>query len=459
MTECAENHPNKDSCLSFVTRFLKNPIVSILVVGLAVRLALGFVATYGYDVYSWALIIENFESGNGLYGLVGYNYAPPWGYILGVISVFQDLLGVGVVGVRPTDALPIEQYTEWFLTANITSTAFNLTVKIATFVCDIAVGYLVYWIVMHFTGDRKKSTIAFAVWFLCPFVITVGAVGGMFDSFTALMTLMCVIFLIKDRYLLAGMMFGAAALMKFFPAILVFLLVAYILTKHTGRGIAAKNVLTAAAGALAVVAVLLLPQILDGTLASCFSFLTARAGSNIGSGLGSIERYGTMAAYLGILAASFLLARRLRKDPGRDMDMTMLLLVAVNICILLLFPSTPQYIVLLMPFLAILLVMSDRRLRIPLAVLIVGTTMFSLAGNATLLISLATFTDMISMSSVMGAAEWFQAPVLGLSKMGWLYYGGAVLQYVGTAAVFWTLVRGTDFNGASLRLSPGKELG
>ncbi len=67
--------------------FLCRRILLFVVMGLAVRLVVGCVLTYTFDVTSWARIITNFETGNGLYGLDGYNYSPPWGYVLGTFSV------------------------------------------------------------------------------------------------------------------------------------------------------------------------------------------------------------------------------------------------------------------------------------------------------------------------------------------------------------------------------------
>ena len=57
----------------------------------------------------------------------------------------------------------------------------------------------------------------------------------MFDTFTVLLTLLTVIFLMRDRYLLAGMCLGTAALMKIFPGVFVFVMIAYVILKHRGE--------------------------------------------------------------------------------------------------------------------------------------------------------------------------------------------------------------------------------
>lgn len=416
-------------------RFLVRNIILMVVIGLIARYVLGFLMTYNYDVHSWALIMENIESGNGLYGLAGYNYAPPWGYILGSISVVAGFVGVDVYGMIPTEALPLLDYTDWFFTSYITSIEFNMLVKTILFMFDLIAGYMIWWIVSDRTGDRRKAEIAFGLWFLCPFVIAVSSVGGMFDSLSASLTMMCIVFVIRDRNLLAGIVLGIAALMKLFPAFLIFILIAYIFTKETNKVVAVKKTILSAAGVMTSAGVLLLPQIITGDLSSCFAFLTSRATDNIGSGLGDIERYGTVTAYVVILIVSILLGIHFHKKEKKNPDSRILIYILLNLTVVFLFPSTPQYMLLLAPFLIMQIVLVDEHFKIPYMVLAIGTTMFALACNAVNLMSLAEFSGIISVDTVLWAIEWFQTPFIGISGMRILYYGGAIIQYIGTLSI------------------------
>lgn len=421
--------------------FLCRNILIMIVVGLAVRLVLGFLLTYTFDVHSWALIIGNFESGEGLYDQSGYNYTPPWGYVLGTFSVIAEFLGLDVFGERFTEAFPVEGYDGWFFSASVPSVAFALSVKLMFFICDIAVGYLIYWIVRERTGDQRRSEIGFALWFLCPFVIAVGAIGGMFDTIVILMTLLCVVFVMRDRFLLAGLFIGAAALMKIFPGVLVFVLIAYVLLKTATRSVGVRNVAIAVIGAVVAVVVLLIPQILDGTLDSVFGFLISRAGDGMGTGNGSIITYASTIVYVVILILSIVIARGMVRRGG-DPDRALLTMLLLNTAVLFLYPSTPQYILLMAPFLIIQIVLSDRKYVVPYTILAVGTTLFSLGGNATFLLSVSGFTDLIDMGSVVAATDWFLTPMfLGVSPVQIVYYTGGVLQYLGTLATLWTYIR------------------
>lgn len=422
-------------------RFLTRNIIVIIVLGLILRYTLGFFLTYNYDVHSWALIMENIESGNGLYDLAGYNYAPPWGYILGSASVLTGLLGVDVYGILSTSSLFLEDYTGWFFTSYITSIEFNITIKSILFLFDLLAGYLVWWIVSERTCDTRKSEIAFGLWFLCPFIIAVSSVGGMFDSLSALMTMMCIVFVMRDRNILAGVMIGTAALMKLFPGLLIFVLIAYIIVKNRDRAVAVRKIALSATGVMVALAVLLLPHVISGDLSSCFAFLTSRATDNIGTGLGDIERYGTVAAYLLIITASVLLGVRFIKKPHEDAEKDLFKYVLINLGVVFLFPATPQYMLLLAPFLIMHMIWMDGRLRIPYIILCIGTTMFALASNAVNLMSLAEFSDIIDMEAVIWGIELFQTRVMGICGMDLLYYGGAVIQYIGTITLMIVLYR------------------
>lgn len=415
--------------------------VAILVVGLAVRLVLGTVLTYTYDVHSWALIISNIESGNGLYGINGYNYAPPWGYVLGLISVVGEFFGIDFFGERVTDAFPVEDMSPFF-SAYVTSIGFNLMIKISIFIAEILVGYLIYWIIRDMTGDKKKALIGFGLWYLCPFVITVSSVGGMFDALPVMITLLCVIFVMKEKYWLGGVMMGVAALMKMFPAFLIFVLIGYILAKHRGDGTGPRHVVEAAVGVVVIAAVMLAPDIIQGNLADCFSFITSRATSDVGSGLGDVERYITVAAYVLLLLASVVMGLYMNRSGKEGLDRRLLSVLMLNTAVLFLYPATPQYILLLMPFLAIQIVLTDRRYLAPLGVLMVGTTMFSIYCWAADLMSIGAFTDIVGMDAVMGLVNAFGSPLIGgLTGFDVLYYTGSVIQYIGVAMVAITYIK------------------
>ena len=414
---------------------LKHPILLIVVIGLAARFVLAPLLTYNFDFSGWALVLKNIQADYGLYDIYGYYYSPPWGYILAVFSKLTNLLGLSVFGGQSIDALSVEWY-DWYFDATVTTPAFNLLLKTPIILGDLLAGYLIYWLVMDLTDDRKKATLAFAVWFLCPFVITVGCIGGQFDSLSAVFTLLTVIFIRKNRYVLAGMMFSLAFLTKLFPAILIFVFVAYIYRRHSEEGNWVKYLLRAVLGFLIATVVMLLPNILNGNVGDCFAFLTNRVSDGLGGSTSEYTQYLTVVAYLAIAAIALLLAKQMIRSK-RDLSYDFLFFGLLTLTVLFLYPSAPQYILLLFPFMILWFVLCDPSIKRPIVLMIIGTTLFSVASNFTLLLSVANYTDFVSISGLLSLIDMYQRPVLGLSVMGWQYYAGGVMQLVSTV---WLLV-------------------
>lgn len=440
MTEDSITSTIKD--WSITRGFLKHPLVYLALLGLIIRIVLGLLLTYNFDVSHWATVMENIRSGNGLYELDGYYYSPPWGYILAFISSIGDLLGVGDFGARVLDALSVEQFTEWHFTATLTTLSFNILVKMPLFICDIAVAYVIRWIVLERTEDIKKANYGFAIWIMCPLVIVISSINGMFDTISVLMVLLCVVFLMKDNCFMAGMMFGLAVLTKFFPIFLIFMLIAYVLVKHKDDGMAIKKLGVSLIGAVLIILIVLLPNILDGNVLEAFSFITNRASSGLDSGLGVFDRYGTILAYVAFILASIWISFAFYKGKfGKGpLDHRFMLFLFVNLAVLFLYPSTPQYILLLLPFLIYLAITVDRRFWLSFVMIAFGSTMFAISCNFTLLLSLGAFTDIISVGTLMPLIDVFQIPMfMGMSWMEMIYYLGGITQYLATIYIFYVL--------------------
>ena len=432
----AEEDSKRRSCI--VKGFLKHPLIWVTVIGLLIRVILGFFMTFSFDFSHWALVVENVRSGNGLYNLDGYYYTPVWGYLLSFISSIGDLIGVGDLGAKIVDVLLIAENSDGHVTATLTTLSFNMLVKIPLFICDIAVAYLIRWLILWRTKDKKKANWAYVLWFLCPLVIVVSSVNGMFDNFSVLMILLSVVLLIKNKYFLAGTMFGMAVLTKFFPAFFIFIFVAYILAKHKDDGTVIKNLGAAALGAAMISLVILLPNILEGNVTEAFSFLTSRADSGMGLGWGVIESYGTMLAYAAFLVVSAYIALCMYKEKRirGPLDQRFMFFMFLNTAVLFLYPSTPQYILLLLPFLIYAFLTADKRFKKPLIMLSVGATVFSLSTTFMLLLSAGAFSGMFTVDQLSPLIDMTLQPIVfGINFMHLMYIGG-VVQYIATIYIF-----------------------
>lgn len=427
-----------------------HPLITIAVIGIVMRLLIMPFFTTAYDSNFWALIIRNFESGDGLYGLEGYYYTPIWGYFLGFWTLIQEsFLSIDILGARIPEVLAINSFTDWFFTSTITTVSFNFWVKIPFVISDLVMSWLLFWIIKEKTGDQKKAILGFGLCFLCPLTVCITSVSGMFDTFSVVMTLLCVILVYRGKYFFGGAMFSMAVLTKFFPAFLIFILVAYIIKKHRSDGLAMRNFLMLAAGMVISFVILMLPQILDGTVIESFSFISNRAGDGgvSDSVIDFIMSKRAVIMYLIVILLSFVLAVRMyRKDDSPDLFKYCFIVSAF----VFLYPPAPQYLVLLIPFLVYYLLIYNPKMRVSWLIISVGSVIFVMAGNAALLLSAGVYTDVISIDFVMDMVYAFQTPVAGTSWMGILYYVGGFIQYAGILSIFWYLYREKG-NGSFLR--------
>ena len=391
---------------------LRHPVFLIATAGIAVRLLIFPFAEVGYDADCWAVIIRNLESGQGLYRLEGYYYTPVWGYSLSFQSVMQELfLHIDVMGRRVPEAFPVETYSVWW-SANATSVTFNFFLKIPFLISDLIVGYLIYWLIKDLTKDMKKAVIGFALWFLSPLVICVTSISGMFDTFSVLFALLCVIMVRKDKLFLGGVLFVFAVLTKFFPIYLIFILLAYIIVKHRDDGKALRSVIIAAAGALTAFFVLMAPQIAGGELSESFLFLTSRATNenHFGSFADILLNPAVIAGAAGI-AVSAILGYLLTKKSKETLDGSFFKYALLIMLSVFISPGLPQYLVLLIPFLAIYTVTADSRFKWCWLLVSVGGTMFIIARYFDLFLSLGAFTDIVSLDRIISLAEWSNTPI------------------------------------------------
>ena len=403
-------------------------IAAVIIIGIVLRLVIGYFLTYNYDVYHWALTISNFEAGNGLYDVAGYYYSPVWGYILAVFAQFSELFGVGLLGERFPELLFTEDIDVMFRnSAFVTAPALNIAVTVMMTVFDLINMYIVFGIVRDVFGDIRKAKICASIWFLCPFVIAVGAAGGMFDTISVTLTLLSVYLLIKDHELLAGMLFTSAVLLKFFPVFLIFLLVAYIIVKHRDewRPRLAKAVI----GAAAMAVIILIPQMMQGHLMDCFAFLLSRATTGGDSIIDILVRYEGIIIFSIITVIQIYLSIRFVKKDRKEVDRDFMTYMFLGALAIFVNPASPQYVLLLTPFLIIAMINRDRRLIIPFAVLCIGTTIFELTPLAMDLTSIAFYTDFLPIGSWLSFFDMFSGELAGMSPIDlWAIVGG-VIQY------------------------------
>ena len=263
--------------VSKVLEFLKRPLTVMLALGLAVRLILMPLLSFELDLGYWLRITGLLDAGFGLYDTPGYYYTPIWGYLVALFSTLGDLLGVTDLATFVPALTP---YTTGLidLSEYVVSPAYAVLMKAPIVIADTVTAFLLYDLVKGLSGDRRKAEWAFGLWYLCPFIILISSVHGMFDSISAMLILLTITFINKRNYFFGGVAFALAVLTKYFPAFLIFFLVAYVFRREgiDRRGL--KHLLNAIAGSISATFVILLPTIIEGQFWESLYFLTSRVG-------------------------------------------------------------------------------------------------------------------------------------------------------------------------------------
>ncbi|NLL94249.1 MAG: glycosyltransferase family 39 protein [Thermoplasmatales archaeon] len=443
------NRHSVGAALDRVRGILLHPFTVVMVMALAVRLVIMPVLTYNYDVSYWALIIRNIQAGNGLYEVSGYYYTPVWGYFLGAVGKVCGVLGVDTSVVRFDDLLVVED-TWWpYYVANLTGTAFNVMVKTPLVVCDFLVGYLVYWLVKDRTGDASKALAGMALWLFCPIVVYMSAGQGMFDTISVLFTLLTVILAYRGNYLLAGAAFSVAVLTKFFPIYIAFALIAYVIRKHRGdRAGMARFLGLAALGFIGMTLLIYAPVIAQSTVSESFLFFTDRLGRAMYSGTGEqavpiMTLLTSMVFLVQPIIIGFVVyaAYRLYDSDNPDVDGGFLKVCMFSLALAFAWPSSPQYLLVLLPLLAYHVAVVDGGYLRPFLMIGFGA---AFAGffmcNFTMLLSFSKQTGLIGTETVLSIIGWMDATLaFGLPRMLFLVVAAGALQMAG---IWLLLVKG-----------------
>lgn len=415
-------------------RRLSRRLALFLVVGLAIRFICAPLLTYDYDIYHWAVIMQNIDSGNGLYELTGYFYTPVWGYIMGAILMFWNLfLRIDVFGMKFTSFLGIEDMEHIYHISTITSPEFNIAMKVPLILVDVLVGYLVYRLTMDMTGDKRKSEYAFGLWFLCPIILYMSGVQAMFDNISALFLLLCIMFVLKDRYFIAGVFLALATLLKLFPVVCAFVLILYVLKRYSERKDVMMKLGLAVAGGIVAVLVIMMPNIIQGNLDQTLTLITDRS-----------DRYGIRNYLLYMMGLIFelFIAYRFYKEDNEDLDRKLVRYILYATVCSMAFAYAPQYVIVVIPFLVVT-IQFDKGYRICWWLIGIGAMISALAlNNFSLLSSVSAFWNLIPADTVISLMHAFEAGPWGLSAENILNAIGFVLEYVGMVLAILIMMEG-----------------
>jgi len=187
------------------------------------------ISAHPFDVSVWYGLSENILR-DGPFSLQAF--PPLWyHYILVPIAYSYDWLS----GVLSTYAIPmasIPTALDFYPSFNIQfvpGLLFNFLVKIPFLISDIALALLLYKIVEELTKSKGLAEKSAIIWFLNPFVIWISAGWGMWDTLTALFSLMAFFFVLKKKFALSAVSLSLGVASKLYPALFLVPIILYIL--------------------------------------------------------------------------------------------------------------------------------------------------------------------------------------------------------------------------------------
>ncbi len=415
----------------------KHALAAVIVIGLVLRFAIMALAMV-YDSDYWALVVRNINAGEGLYGLDGYFYSPVWGYVLGFINGFQNaFLDIGEAARRVAEVAYFEGGPHQ-TTATITSLAFNYLTKTPLVMCDLVLAWLSYVLVIDLGRGKRRATYAFALVFLSATVIGSTAVIGMPDTISAVFMMLSIVLVIRGRAFSGGACLMTAVLTKFFPVFVLFTIGGYILAKHKGdRADMTREAGLAIAGAVAVAVILLIPQILEGTVGDCFRFITDRIGFSWGSSIKSmLVGAFRILAYTVVLIVSFLVGKLVYKSSAEDLDINFVKCSLIMVSLCMLFPPATQYLVVVIPLLACYTAIAKPKLVLCWWILSIGAMILLTVSLCTNLLPVAVYTGWIDLSSLTHYYDVWNAGAGPFTLWNMQFIFGSTVQYVGVVAIF-----------------------
>jgi len=184
--------------------------LKLVAVGLLARLLLSFWTGSPYDFEVFIRVgyfVANGTSptlsrypfvpglGQPIYPYVlGLGYLPAWGLCLA--------LAFKVYGI-----FPFSPYFYYFL------------IKLLPILADLATAYVIYLLIVNSRGSVEKAEKASLIFFLCPFVVFMSSVWGMFDSIPIFFTLLSLLLILSDKTRWSAISLGFGIYFKVMPII------------------------------------------------------------------------------------------------------------------------------------------------------------------------------------------------------------------------------------------------
>ena len=182
----------------------------LLALGLLTRFALSFWTGHPWDFEVFIRVGSNVANGGNLFQSKNY-------YVEGLGQpIFPYVTGLGyppawglyaALAYKIYRFIPISPFLYYFM------------LKLAPILGDLAVTYMIFLLTLKSTHSIQKAMWNSLIFFLCPFVIFISSVWGMFDSLPTFFTLTSILLLLSGRLYLSAFCLGLGIYVKIIPVI------------------------------------------------------------------------------------------------------------------------------------------------------------------------------------------------------------------------------------------------
>lgn len=474
---------------------IEHKVATVLIAAFTINV-LACLLPANFDSAYWATVVRNIRSGFGLYAVDGYFYTPVWGYMLGATDAIASIMiNVGNYLTVVPQAIGI-RFDPFCFTSESTAPIFNIVNRSILIAGNFILAYLVHTTVIELGYSNDAAFKAMALTLFCPILIVGSCIIGMPDVYSAVFILGTILMMLRKQFFFAGVFFAISVLTKFFPVFLIFIVLAYIMAVYRDDiRTCAKQIALSVSGALVTTIVIYIPIIMEGMFWESFRFISDRSTSVEGfitshlfmmvgaivaavaiiglliharrkngvhyfncrnlvllgvlfavailgltcamKGIDGVLSSSRVAFYVFSVIMGFVMGIALYRNRDGDFNKRFIMMCFLMMTVCMLYPPTPQYLVIIVPFMVMVIGMGNRMCRKGYVLISIAVIVFVMICNGPLLLSLAEWTDLISVDTVMAVHNLFNVSIGGITLRHLLYLGVGIFQYIGILVLLW----------------------
>ena len=236
----------------------------VIPLGVALRVMLSLFTSHAYDMEIWKFAVRTFYE-RGEITLFSNWTSPPIFYFVLIFFYFPYALLYYYIG-----------FSDWRIFYHPVRAVESLFIKLPMIIADVFIFILLMKIIQHMRPSLSKKHTVFlsCLYFLNPYVIMSSSVWGMFDALAMMFIVAGIYMWVKERYLLAGLLFAISACTKWIGV--APLLFGTIILLHSRR--LKTAIIMATTSVIVILSVFILPFIITNQTAYILEVLAFRLG-------------------------------------------------------------------------------------------------------------------------------------------------------------------------------------